>query len=92
MDNIPKFYIKEEVFSIEDIEFWVKRLAKWKSRDIKGHQDEILKNGGPILIPHMHEFFNLAMSGASLNPRIKASLYLFLKVGIKAIALTIGPL
>jgi hypothetical protein len=51
---------KDEVFSIEDIKFGVKRLSKGKSKAIEGYQDEILKIGGPILIPHIHKLFNLA--------------------------------
>jgi hypothetical protein len=47
-------FTKDEVLSIEDIKFGVKKQSKGKSKDIKGYQDEILKIGGPILIPHIH--------------------------------------
>lgn len=48
-------------FSIEDINIGVKKLPNGKDKDIKGYQDEILKIGGPIMIPHMHNMFNLVM-------------------------------
>jgi hypothetical protein len=60
MDNIQTLSIEEE-FSIEDIEFGVKQLTKGKAKDIKGYQVEILKIGGPILIPHIHKLFNLVV-------------------------------
>jgi hypothetical protein len=61
MDTIPIVPTKEEVFSLDDIEFGVKRLANGKAKDIEGYQDEIFKIGGPILIPHIHKLFNLAV-------------------------------
>jgi hypothetical protein len=61
MDNMPNNSTKEEVFSIEDIKFGVKRLSKGKVEDIEGYQDKILKIGGTILIPHIHNLFNLAI-------------------------------
>ena len=61
MDNIPNNFTKDEVFCIEDIKFGVKQLSKGKTKDIKGYQVEILKIGGPILIPHIHNPFNLTI-------------------------------
>ena len=61
-DNIPSVSIEEKVFSIEDIEFGVKRLANGKAKDIEGYQAEIFKIEGPIVIPHIHKLFNLAVS------------------------------
>jgi hypothetical protein len=61
MDTIPIVPTKEEVFSLDDIEFGVKRLANGKAKDIEGYQAEIFKIGGPILIPHIHKLFNLAV-------------------------------
>jgi hypothetical protein len=46
MDNIQTLSTEEEVFSIEDIEFGVKWLAKGKAKDIEGYQAKILKIGG----------------------------------------------
>jgi hypothetical protein len=60
MDTIPIVPTKEEVFSLDDIEFEVKQLENGKAKDIEGNQDEIFKIGGPILIPHIHKIFNLA--------------------------------
>ena len=59
MENIPNFSTKDEVFSIEDIKFGVKQLAKGKAKNIEGYQVEILKIGGPILILYNHKLFNL---------------------------------
>ena len=61
MDTIPIVPTKEEVFSLDDIEFRVKRLANRKAKDTEGYQDEIFKIRGPILIPHIHKLFNLAV-------------------------------
>jgi hypothetical protein len=43
MSNIPNSSTKDEVFSIEYINFRVKRLPKGKDKDIEGYQDKILK-------------------------------------------------
>jgi hypothetical protein len=61
MDTIPIVPTKEEVFSLDDIEFGVEWLANGKDKDIEGYQDEIFKIGGPILIPIIHKIFNLAV-------------------------------
>jgi hypothetical protein len=61
MDTIPIVPTKEEVFSLDDIEFGVKRLENGKAKDIEGYQAEIFKIGGPILIPHIHKLFNLVV-------------------------------
>jgi hypothetical protein len=61
MDTISIVPIKEEVFSLDDIEFGVKRLANGKAKDIEGYQAEIFKIRGPILIPRIHKLFNLAV-------------------------------
>jgi hypothetical protein len=61
MDTIPIVPMKEEVFSLYDIDFGVKRLTNGKAKDIEGYQVEIFKIGRPILIPHMHKLFNLAV-------------------------------
>jgi len=75
MDTIPIVCTKEEVFSLDYIEFGVKRLANGKAKDIEGYQGEILKIGGPILNPHIHKLFNSVVK-ASLNHGRKASLLL----------------
>ena len=49
IDTIPIIPTKKEVFSLDDIEFDVKRLANGKAKDIEGYQDEILKSEGQSL-------------------------------------------
>ena len=53
---------------LEDIDFRAKRQENRKSKDIEGYQAEILKNGGPILIPHIHKLFNLAIKQGFHTP------------------------
>ena len=61
METIPIILTKEEMFSLDDIEFEVKPLSNGKYKDIKGYQAEIFKIGGPILIPHIDKLFNLVV-------------------------------
>jgi hypothetical protein len=61
METIPIILTKEDVFSVDDIEFKVKHLANGKAKDIEDYQVEIFKIGGPILIPHIHKLFNLVV-------------------------------
>jgi hypothetical protein len=68
MDTTPIVPTKEEVFSLDDIEFGVKRLANCKAKDIKGYQAEFFKIRGPILIPHIHKIFNLAVKQGFPKP------------------------
>lgn len=58
MDNFETLFTTKEVFSLKDIDFGVNRLANGISKDIEGYQAEILKIGGPVLIPHIHKLFN----------------------------------
>ena len=44
------------------------RLANGKSKGIKGYQAEILKIGGPVLIPHIHKLFNLVVKKGFPTP------------------------
>jgi hypothetical protein len=37
MDTIPIVPTKDEVFSLDDIEFGVKKLANGKAKDIEGY-------------------------------------------------------
>ena len=59
IENFETLLTTKEVFSLEDIDFGVKRLENGKAKDIEGYQVEILKIGGPILIPHIHKLSNL---------------------------------
>ena len=42
--------IKEDVFSLDDIESGINKLANGKAKDIEGYEAEILKMGRSILI------------------------------------------
>ena len=68
MENIPNSSTKDTLFSIKEITLGVKRISKGKSKDIEGYQVEILKIGGPILIPHIHNLFNLAVKKGFPRP------------------------
>jgi hypothetical protein len=83
MDNMPNNSTKDEVFSIEDIKFGVKRLSKGKAKDIEGYQAEILKIGGPILIPHIHKLFNLATQQGFPKPWTQSLIVPIFKSEIK---------
>ena len=61
METILIVPTEDEVFSLNDIDFGVKYLANGKAKDIECYQDEIFEIRGPILIPHMHKLFNLAV-------------------------------
>jgi hypothetical protein len=68
MDTIPIILTKEEFISLDDIDFGVKWLANEKAKDIEGYQAEIFKIEGPILIPHIHKLFNLAVKKGFPKP------------------------
>ena len=61
MLSIPIVPTEDAIFSLDDINFRVKRLANGKAKDIEGYQDEIFKIGGSILISHIHKIFNLVV-------------------------------
>ena len=93
MDNLETLLTTKEVFSLEDVDFGVNRLANGKAKDIEGYQAEILKIGGPVLIPHIRKRFSTKRSSkGSLNPGLRASLSLFLKAGIQITSLIIEQL
>ena len=46
VDNFETLLATEEVFSLEDIDFRVKRLENGKAKDIEGYWVEILKTRG----------------------------------------------
>jgi hypothetical protein len=83
--TIPIVPTKEEVFSLDDIEFEVKWLANGKAKDIKGYQAEFFKIGGPILIPHIHKLFNLVVKQGFPKPWTKILIVPFFKYGDKNI-------
>lgn len=59
--------IKEDIFSLEDIEFGTNKLANGKTKDIEGYQDDIFKMGRSILIPHLHKLLNLVLNKNLIN-------------------------
>jgi hypothetical protein len=67
-------HTKDEVFSLDDIDFEVKRFANGKDKDIEGYQVELFKMRGPILIHHIHKLFNLVVKKGFPTPWIQ-SLY-----------------
>ena len=83
MDTLPIVSIKEEVFSLDDIEFRVKRLANGKAKDIEGYQDENFKIGWPILIPHIHNLFNLVVKHGFPKPWTQSLIVPIFKSGDK---------
>ena len=68
IDNFETLLTMEEVFSLKDIDFGVKRLANENPKDIEGYQAEILKIGGLVLIPHIHKLFNQAVKQGFPKP------------------------
>jgi hypothetical protein len=75
-----------KVFSLDDIEFRVKRLANGKTKDIKGYQDEFFKIGGSIIIPHIHKLFNLAVNKGFPKPWTQSLIVLIFKNGDRKIS------
>jgi hypothetical protein len=72
---------RKKFFSLDDIEFEVKRACKWETKDIEGYQDEIFKIGGPILIPHIHKLFNLAVKQGFPKPWMQSLIVPIFKNG-----------
>ena len=82
-DNIQTLLTLKEVFSLEDIDFGVKRLANGKSKDIEGYQAEILKIRGIVLIPYIHKPFNLEVNQGFLTPWTQSLIIPIFKSGDK---------
>ena len=81
METIPIVPTKEEVFSLDDIEFEVKQLTNGKAKDIEGYQPKIFKIGEPICIPHMHKLFNLEVKKGFPKPWMKSLIVPIFKNG-----------
>ena len=92
MDTIPIVPTKDEVFSLDSIEFGVKHLANGKAKDIDGYQDGIFKIGWLIIIPQTHKLFNLAVKQGFPKPWMQSLIVPIFKMGIKTFPLIIGPL
>ena len=54
--------IKEDVFSLDNIESDTNNIANGKAKDIGGCQAQILKIGISILIPYLHKLLNLVVT------------------------------
>lgn len=61
MGTILNTPIKDDTFSLEDVQFGINKLANGKDRDIEGYQAEIFKMGKSILIPYLHKLLNLVV-------------------------------
>jgi hypothetical protein len=81
MDTIPIVPTEDEVFSLDAIEFVVKRISNGKAKDIEGYQEEIFKIEGLSSSLTYTRSSIYQSSKASLNPGHISSLYLFLKMG-----------
>jgi hypothetical protein len=68
MDTIHILSTEDEVFSLDDIEFKVKRIANGKDKDIEGYQAKNFKIRMPILIPDINKLFNLAVKHCFPKP------------------------
>ena len=56
-------------------------MANGKAKDIEGYQAEILKIGGPVLIPHIHKLFNQAIKQGFLKPWTRSLIIPIFKSG-----------
>ena len=92
MDNFETLLTTKEVLSLEEIDFGVNLLANGKAKDIEGYQVEILKIGGPVLIPHIHKLFNQAVKQGFPKPWTQSLIIPILKVGIQITPLIIEQL
>jgi hypothetical protein len=68
----------------------VKHLAKGKVIDIDGYHMEILKIEGSIIIPRLHNQFNIAVKEDITKLWTKSLIVPFIKVMIKTILQIIG--
>ena len=68
---------------LEDIYFEVKHLANGNDKFIESSQAEILKIGGPVLIPHIHKLFNLAVKQGFPTPWTQSLIIPIFKSGDK---------
>jgi hypothetical protein len=92
MDTIHIVPTKDGVFSLDDIEFGVKWLANGKAKDIEGYQAELFKIRRPILIPHIHKLFNLAVKQGFPKPLMQSLIVPIFKNGDKNIPSNYRPI
>ena len=82
-DNIQTLLTTKEFFSLEDIDFGVKHLTNGKDKDIEVYQEDILKFGGLVLIPHIHKLFNVVVKQGFPTPCIQSFIIPNFKSGDK---------
>ena len=70
----------------------VKRMENGKAKDIEGCQEEILKSGGPILIPRTHKLLNQAVKQGFPKPWTQSLIIPIFKSGDTNNPLIIGQL
>jgi hypothetical protein len=68
MDTIPIVPTKEEVFSLDYIEFKVKRLANGKAKDIEGYQADFFLNQRAYPYPSHTQALHLAVKQGFPKP------------------------
>jgi len=68
IDNFQTLLTSDKIFSLEDIEFEVNCQANGNAKDIEGYQEEILKIGALVLIPHNQKLFNQALEQGFPKP------------------------
>lgn len=59
MRSILNTHIEEGIFSLEDVDFGIKKLSNGKAMDSEGYQVENFKMGESIIIPHIHKLLNM---------------------------------
>ena len=92
IDNFETLLTTVEFFSLEDIDFGVKRLKNGKAKDIEGYKVEILKLEVMSSSLTSISYSIKRSSKGSLYHGHEASSSLFLKVGIQITPLIIGQL
>ena len=83
--NILNTPIKEDIFSLEDIECGINKLANGECKDIEGYQDQIFKMGRSILIPHLYKLLNLVANHGFPTIWMQSLIVPILKNGEKSI-------
>ena len=85
MGTILNTPIKEDIFSLEDVESRINKLSNVKDKDIEGYKAEIFKMGRYIVIPPLHKLLNLAIKHGILKLWMQSLIIPILKNGDKSI-------
>lgn len=81
LGSIQTLVIKQQVFTVNDIEFGVEHLAKEKVKDNKGYQVEVLKTGGFVLIIHIHKIFKTVVKHEFPKAQTQSLIVFTFKIG-----------